>query len=156
MDDFHLAVGECLQGSFELRTRALLLVFQVNCPGCFRYALPLAEAIHRDGDRLGLSVLALSTAFEDFDLNSVDNTRALVERGELVGEAQRALGVRTYPGTISFPVATDRGMERGVGETFAANGLMGTPSWIVLEPDRRVVSHHFGQFPMSVAELPAR
>ena len=39
-------------------------------------------------------------------------------------------------------------MEHGVGETFAANGLMGTPSWIVLEPGGRVLAHHFGRLPV--------
>jgi len=151
MDIFHLAVGELLQGELRTNARTLLLVFQVNCPGCFSYALPLAEAIHRDEDRLGLSVLALSTAFEDFELNTLENTHALVDRGDLVGETQRTLGMRKYPGTISFPVATDLGMEHGVGETFTANRLMGTPSWIVLEPDRRVLSRHFGELPMSFA-----
>jgi len=145
---FHFAVGESIQGDMNLESRTLLLVFQVNCPGCFTYALPLAEAIHRDSNRLGLSVKALSTAFEDFDLNTIDHTRALVERGMLVGETKRALGTEAYAGTISFPVAVDSGMEKGVGETFAANHLMGTPSWLVLEPDGSLLASYFGQFPL--------
>lgn len=148
LDRFHLAVGDVIQGELNLDSRTLLLVFQVNCPGCFTYALPLAEAIHRSSNRLGLSVVALSTAFEDFELNTVEHTRALVERGALFGETRRALGTDTYDGTITFPVAVDAGMENGVGETFAANVLRGTPSWLVLEPDGTLLGSYFGQLPI--------
>lgn len=126
VDRLHLALGEVIQGDMRLDSRTLLLVFQVNCPGCFTYALPLAEAIHQDSNRLGLSVMGLSTAFEDFHLNTVEHTRALVEEGTLVGETKKVLGTEAYGGTISFPIAVDAGMEQGVGETFAANHLMGT------------------------------
>ena len=147
-DQFHLAVGEVLQGDMALDSRTLLLVFQVNCPGCFTYALPLAEAIHQDSNRLGLRVKALSTAFEDFELNTPDHTRLLVEKGTLVGETRKSLGTDTYDGTISFPVGFDAQMDNRVGETFAANYLRGTPSWIVLEPDGKVLASYFGQLPL--------
>jgi hypothetical protein len=131
-----------------LTSRTLLLVFQVNCPGCFTYALPLAEAIHRDSNRLGLSVKALSTAFEDFDLNTAEHTRSLVEKGILVGESKHALGTEKYGGTISFPVGVDAGIAHGMGETFATNRLRGTPSWLVLEPDGTLLASYFGQLPL--------
>lgn len=143
----NLAVGEVVQGDFELRETTLVLVFQVNCPGCFTYALPLAEAIHRDAGRSGISVKALSTAFEDFDLNTAEHTRALVEQGKLVGATRRALGAAVFDGTISLPVGVDAGIEHGIGETFAACQLMGTPSWIVLEPDGTLLASHFGRLP---------
>ncbi len=148
METFHLELGEVLQGEASLRTRTLVLVFQVNCPGCFLHALPTAEAIHQERDRLGLSVLAVSTAFEDFSLNTVENTRALVESGTLVGETKRHLGMSRYSGSLSFSIATDAGMETGVGRTFAANALMGTPSWIVIEPDGSILDHQFGALRM--------
>ena len=147
---FHLAVGDVIQGDMSLCTRTLLLVFQVNCPGCFTYALPLAEAIHNQANRLGIAVKALSTAFEDFDLNTVENTRALVEDGTLVGETKGALGRDSYEGSISFPVAVDAGIERGMGETFITNQLRGTPSWLVLEADGTLLASHFGQLPVQV------
>lgn len=154
MEPLHLDLGEVLQGDASLRTRTVVLVFQVNCPGCFLYALPTAEAIHQERDRLGLSVLAVSTAFEDFSLNTVENTRALVDHGTLVGETKRHLGMSRYPGTLSFSIATDAGMATGVGRTFAVNALMGTPSWIVIEPDGRILDHQLGELRRSRALLP--
>ena len=143
-DPFRLAMGEVLQGDLKLDVPTLVLVFQVNCPGCLAAALPQAEAIHRERDRLGLQVLALSTAFEDFDLNTVANTRALLEEGRLVGASRAALGRDDYPGELTLPVALDAGMAHGVGETFASNGLLGTPSWILLDSDGRARSRQFG------------
>lgn len=148
-DLFHLAVGEVVQGAFALGERTLLLVFQVNCPGCFTYALPLAETIHQDRDRLGLTVLGLSTAFEDFELNTVQHTEQLVHQGTLVGETRRVLERDQYENPLSFPVATDAGIQAGVGETFETNRLRGTPSWILLEADGRILSHAFGELPLN-------
>ena len=77
-------ITKALQGDFQVKDLNLLLAFQVNCPGCFIYALPLAEKLHHQyGDRL--NVLGLSTAFEDFDLNTADYTQCLLETGEVVG-----------------------------------------------------------------------
>ena len=95
-------------------------------------------------------MLGLSTAFEDFELNTIANTRALLERSELVGETQRHFaeqGISTYPETISFPIACDEGMDRGIGATFSRNRLLGTPSWILCDAEGRVERHHFGHLP---------
>ena len=140
---FHLAVGTLVQGEIPSGSRLLVLAFQVNCPGCFHYALPTAEAIHRQGDRLGLS-----TAFEDFELNTVGNTRALVESGHVVGATRLVLGSPRYSHSLSFPIATDAGMEHGVGETFARNALPGTPTWILLDEKRRFRGQRFGRLPI--------
>ncbi|MEM9024994.1 MAG: hypothetical protein AAGB22_14710, partial [Bacteroidota bacterium] len=58
-----------------------------------------------------LQVLGVSTAFEDFGLNTERHTRWLLERGETVGATREALlaqGHETYPQPIDFPVAMDR------------------------------------------------
>jgi hypothetical protein len=88
-----LAVSEWVQGApinfDQLLGRVVLVeVFQVNCPGCFLYALPEAVELHRkyaDADA-GVTVLGVATAFEDFDKNTLENLRHLVERNEVVGE----------------------------------------------------------------------
>ncbi len=71
----------------------VLEVFQVNCPGCFMYAIPDALRVyhgHKDG---GVRVLGLATAFEDFDKNTLDNLRLLAETGRVIGETRRALAM---------------------------------------------------------------
>ena len=37
-------------------------------------------------------IVAIATAFEDFDLNTVENTRLLLETGETVGETKKRFG----------------------------------------------------------------
>ena len=110
MPTLQLKTAQTLQGEFRLRALNLLVVFQVNCPGCFVYALPLAATLHhRYGDRL--NVLGLSTAFEDFDLNTAEHTQWLLERGEIVGATKlhfRYQGESSYTVPIRFPVAFDQ------------------------------------------------
>lgn len=111
MDVFQLQYSHVLQGDFRLAERNLLLVFQVNCPGCFLYALPLLAELHADYEGEGVQFLGLSTAFEDFELNTLENTRALVEEGLLVGETRRALqsqNLERAPFPLNFPIAFDR------------------------------------------------
>ncbi|MBP6343869.1 MAG: hypothetical protein KA403_08045 [Candidatus Omnitrophica bacterium] len=107
---FDLKYSEVLQGDFGLEDLNMILVFQVNCPGCFAYALPLAIRLHEEYRAKGLNVLALSTAFEDFDLNTVGNTLRLLESGHIVGETRKVLekaGYTSFPLKISFDVAFD-------------------------------------------------
>ncbi len=107
---FDLKYSEVLQGDFGLEGLNMILVFQVNCPGCFAYALPLAIRLHEEYRAKGLNVLALSTAFEDFDLNTVGNTLRLLESGHIVGETRKVLekaGYTSFPLKIPFDVAFD-------------------------------------------------
>ncbi|NET35306.1 MAG: hypothetical protein F6K19_25305 [Cyanothece sp. SIO1E1] len=110
MPKFHLKTAQELQGKFVVRDLNLLLVFQVNCPGCFVYALPLAARLHQQyGTRLNM--LGLSTAFEDFELNTAKNTQRLLEKSELVGVTRQYFlhhGKLSYPIAIQFPVAFDQ------------------------------------------------
>jgi hypothetical protein len=99
----------------DYRGRLVLIeVFQVNCPGCFLYALPRAIDLDRRYRERGLVVIGLATAFEDFDLNTVDNLRLLVEEGRVVGETLRTLNERNvlrngcWPFRLDVPLAMDR------------------------------------------------
>lgn len=96
----------------------LVAVFQVNCPGCFLYSLPQAITLQQRYADLGLAVLGVATAFEDFDKNNLENLIRLLEKGEVVGETLRSLTLRgklqngRLPYRISFPVAMDKLKER--------------------------------------------
>lgn len=84
-----LSYTEVINGRFNLGPINLMMVFQVNCPGCFIHGFPLIKELQAHyGDQL--SSFVLSTAFEDFKLNTVENARLLVSSGTLVGETLKA------------------------------------------------------------------
>lgn len=114
-----LAVSAWLQGPAlnfdQLSGRVVLVeVFQLNCPGCFLHALPQAIDLYQRYSEHGLSVLGVSTAFEDFDKNNEENLIRLIENGEVVGETLRVLDQdgqlidKRLPYRIPFPLAMDR------------------------------------------------
>lgn len=139
MTKFHLSTEQVLQGDFTPQFINLILIFQVNCPGCFIYALPLAAKLHEQyKDRI--NILGLSTAFEDFELNTIANTKKLLESGEIVGVTRQYLlqdKIERYQVPLEFAIAFDR-------ETFHRNFLPGTPSWVVFDRDYNMLASWFG------------
>ena len=94
-----LHVSQWVQGEplslHELRGKVVLVeVFQVNCPGCFLFGLPEAVRLHDMYAHKGLVVIGLATAFDDYENNTLDNLRALVDSGAVIGAAKEALEVR--------------------------------------------------------------
>jgi thiol-disulfide isomerase/thioredoxin len=92
----------------------LVEVFQVNCPGCFMYGIPMAIDIYKKYKDKDVRVIGLATAFEDFDKNTLENLELLINKGKVIGETYRALmqyGMLNPDGTlpykIPFPVAMD-------------------------------------------------
>ncbi|MFW1677785.1 hypothetical protein ACFVYJ_08380 [Pontibacter sp. JAM-7] len=109
-----LQTGKVIQGELTLSRLNLMLVFQVNCPGCLNQALPQLQALQPLFPRLNL--FALSTAFEDFALNTAENTRLLLDKGYLTQASARyfsRLGHRALPYRISVPVIMDRFAQPG-------------------------------------------
>jgi thiol-disulfide isomerase/thioredoxin len=114
-----LGVSEWVQGAptsldDEKDKIVLVEVFQVNCPGCFMHAIPEAIEIYNKYKDEGVRVLGIATAFEDFDKNTVENLKMLVETGEVIGETQKALSMygQLQEGNklsfkIPFPLAMD-------------------------------------------------
>ncbi|TRW91533.1 TlpA family protein disulfide reductase [Candidatus Methylobacter oryzae] len=114
-----LSVSDWIQGTeinFDRLLGQIVLVeiFQVNCPGCFLYALPQAVDLYRKYSERGLAVLGVATAFEDFDENTLENLIRLAEHGEVVGETLRVLSEQgrlnaagRLPYRIPFPLAMD-------------------------------------------------
>lgn len=95
----------------------LVEVIQVNCPGCFVHALPEAIRLHETYSKLGLKVLALATAFEHFEQNTLLNLQHLLETGEVQGDPLRQLDKAGFleggrlPYDIPFSVGMDRLIE---------------------------------------------
>ena len=118
-----LSLSDWIQGEplnfDQLSGRVVLVeVFQVNCPGCFLYALPQAIDLYQRYSDHGLSVLGVATAFEDFDKNNLENLTHLIENGNVVGETLRVLSQQgkliagRVPFRIPFAVAMDRLQKR--------------------------------------------
>ncbi|MGB0909158.1 MAG: TlpA family protein disulfide reductase [Nitrospirales bacterium] len=99
MDNLNLsdiAVETWVQGgpiSLERLIGSVVLVevFQVNCPGCFLYALPKAIQLHEQYQDKGLIIIGVATAFEDYDKNTIKHLQQLVQTGEVIGETRKAL-----------------------------------------------------------------
>lgn len=113
------SVSEWVQGeptNFDQLIGKVVLVevFQVNCPGCFLYALPQAIALQQRYSSQGLTVLGIATAFEDFDKNTLENLHKLVNHGEVIGETSAMLNQHgvlkagRLPYHIPFPLAMDK------------------------------------------------
>jgi peroxiredoxin len=92
----------------------LVEVFQVNCPGCFIYGIPDAIRIHQKYEKSGVKVIGLATAFEDYDKNTADNLKLLLDRQEVIGDtlntlrqSGQLLDGNRLPYRIPFPVVVD-------------------------------------------------
>jgi hypothetical protein len=105
---FQLKYSEVLQGSFQPGALNLMMIFQVNCPGCFIHGFPQMIQLHARYNGK-ISCFALSTAFEDFELNTADNTKLLLRQSLLVGETRKAFDANklTWDKAIPFPVLFD-------------------------------------------------
>lgn len=114
----NLQLSEWVQGmptNFDQEKDHIVLVevFQVNCPGCFMYGIPEAINIYNKYKDDGVRVLGVATAFEDFDKNTLDNLKMLVETGEVVGDTLQSLGQygqldgNKLRYKIPFPLAMD-------------------------------------------------
>ena len=115
-----LQVSEWVQGGpinlKDYRGKVIVVeVFQVNCPGCFIYGIPEAIDNYNKYKNDGVIILGLATAFEDFDKNTVENLRLLLNEKKVIGETLTTLtyqsklldeGMLTY--SIPFPVGMDK------------------------------------------------
>jgi hypothetical protein len=151
MSKIRLSIDRVLQGNFELQAVNLLFVFQVNCPGCFLYGFPLVNRLYWEYAERGLQVMGLSTAFEDFDLNTAANTELLLKEKLTVGATRKAVGDR-YLQEIDFPIAvdtlsTDDRTQSPASVTFTLNQLPGTPTFLLFDRDLQLLTQWFGHQP---------
>jgi hypothetical protein len=153
---FKIDYSDIIRGTFTPSRLNIMLVLQVNCPGCFLYAIPALTKLYEYFGK-EMSFYMLSTAFEDFELNTAENTRRLIEEGEMVGATKKALafyGQDHYTVGIPCPVLFDRVIDlppadqfmsfTKVGYTFAANLLQGTPTFIVFDDSLEIIYKWFG------------
>jgi len=114
----NLGVSEWVQGAptnFDQEKDHIVLVevFQVNCPGCFMHAIPEAINIYNKYKDEGVRVVGIATAFEDFDKNTLENLKMLVETGQVIGETKEALSMygQLKDGKLPFKIPFPLGMD---------------------------------------------
>jgi len=145
---FDYKTSQVIQGNFKLSKLNLMLVFQVNCPGCFLNAIPKALKVHEYfKEDSNFKLLGLSAAFEDFELNNIENTKKLVNDRQLTGVTKNALKKEGYDilsFKIPFDVAFDYMDNKSKSTyTFEKNHMQGTPSWILFT-ENEVLGQTFG------------
>ncbi len=106
--------GKASNISDHLDKVILIEVFQVNCTGCFVHALPEAIRLYELFAHDDFIVLGVATAFENFDINTLDNLKHLIDTGEMVGEPLKQLANTDYVNgnkldyRLPFPIAMDK------------------------------------------------
>lgn len=154
----NLRYSDVIQGPFIPGNLNLMMVFQVNCPGCFMYGFPQMIELHtKYHDKI--SFVALSTAFEDFNVNTVENTRLLIEANMLVGETKKAYDANLLKWTnnaILFPVLMDSLTENKelVSPEFINDVVFNQPEWhqskaLEAEKIKSALTDYFTQLPSS-------
>ena len=94
-------------------------VFQVNCPGCFVYGIPEAIDTFQKYKNNDVVVLGLATAFEDFEKNTLENLKLLLNENKVIGETLTTLTYQSKllnDGKLSYSIPFPVGMDMLVKE----------------------------------------
>lgn len=125
-----LKVSEWVQGgpiSLEDYQGKVIVVevFQVNCPGCFIYGIPEAIDTYQKYKNNGVVVLGLATAFEDFDKNTLENLKLLLQESKVIGETLTTLSYQNKllnEGKLSYNIPFPVGMDMLLKERLPIEG----------------------------------
>ena len=151
---FQLKYSEVLQGAFEPDALNIMMVFQINCPGCFLQGFPQMITLHTKYQGK-ISCYALSTAFEDFDFNTTENTKLLLAENYLTGETRKAFDSNNlvWNEAIPFPVLVDAIIEKEemLQRKFIDSVISNHPQFSgVLKPElveiERSLHHYFNHY----------
>lgn len=100
-------------------------VFQVNCPGCFIYGIPEAIDTYQKYKNNEVEVLGLATAFEDFDKNTLENLKLLLQESKVIGETLTTLSYQNKllnEGKLSYKIPFPVGMDMLLKESLPVEG----------------------------------
>jgi peroxiredoxin len=100
-------------------------VFQVNCPGCFVYGIPEAIDTYQKYKNNGVEVVGLATAFEDFDKNTLENLKLLLQESKVIGETLTTLSYQNKllnEGKLSYKIPFPVGMDMLLKESLPIEG----------------------------------
>jgi len=152
--------GEEIDIENEKGNVIFLEFFQVNCPGCFLYGLPETIRLYKKFKNEKIKFIGVSTAFEDFDKNTIENTELLIKERKLIGEPYKVLKMynlldkeNKFHYKIEFPVGFDLLIKKTkyskynlsldnidyfmhspyIPVSFVRYQLMGTPSTVIID-----------------------
>ena len=125
-----LKVSEWVQGGpislKDYQDKVIVVeVFQVNCPGCFIYGIPEAIDTYQKYKNNGVVVLGLATAFEDFDKNTLENLKLLLQESKVIGETLTTLSYQNKllnEGKLSYNIPFPVGMDMLLKERLPIEG----------------------------------
>ena len=112
-----------------LRGKVVVLhAFQMLCPGCVQFGIPLAQRMHETFDPKQVAVIGLHTVFEHHAVMNRD-----------------ALAVFIHEYKLHFPIGIDKpGDQHGIPLTMRTYNLQGTPSIILIDKSGRLRLQKFG------------
>lgn len=111
-----------------LRGKVVVIeAFQMLCPGCVAYGLPLAREIHDAFPSDSVAVIGLHTVFEHH-----------------AAMTPIALEAFLHEYRITFPVGVDAPGRGATPVTMARYGLRGTPTLLLLDRTGALIGRHFG------------
>jgi thiol-disulfide isomerase/thioredoxin len=134
---------EDLNGKF-----VLLHFFQTNCPGCFAYSLPETEKLHRKYGERGLEVVGVVVRFEEYNINTIPNTKAFLESGKLTDKVKEVLANKmpnlldengNFNAKITHRIGWDKGEAESYSETFKVYNPPGTPMEYLIDREGRII-----------------
>ena len=112
-----------------LRGKVVVLhTFQMLCPGCVQFGIPLAQRMYETFDPKQVAVIGLHTVFEHHAVMNRD-----------------ALAVFIHEYNLHFPIGIDKpGDQHGIPLTMREYHLQGTPSIILIDKSGRLRLQKFG------------
>lgn len=117
----------------DLRGKVVVIeAFQMLCPGCVTYGLPLAQKVQRAFPADAVAVLGLHTVFEHHAAMTPVSLAAFLHEYK-----------------ITFPVGVDVTGKGHLPRTMEAYQMRGTPSMLLIDKKGDLRAHHFG----SISEL---
>jgi peroxiredoxin len=114
---------ESLQGKV-----VLILFYSIGCPGCKSRAIPIAKNVHE--------------IYPDVQVVGIHTS--LDERKYSTGQIEEINKVHRIP----FPIYVDEG-----SQTFEAFGAEGTPHWILIDAEGKVLRSVFGSMPNAINRI---
>jgi hypothetical protein len=106
---------------------AVLLAFQMNCPGSLRHSLPQVQRLARGFNDDQVAVVALHSVFEDHDKMGPAALEAFLKQEH-----------------IDVPVGVDQPNGTDLPLTMDAYGMQGTPTLLLFDRQGRLRRHYLG------------